>query len=204
MLYPAAVFPDTLSLLKKLMKLEDLADFNLAGGTALAIQIGHRFSYDLDFFGNSPLSIHDILITLGNNFEFREIHQTKNILVIDVNNVKVDFVKYKYPLIGDLHTKDEIRMLSVEDIAAMKLDAIKGRGRKRDFYDIYFLLQKYDLLRLLELHLKKFKEDTSYQIIKSLIYFDDAEIDAPVKLLGPDLSWEKVKEFILRKVDTAL
>ncbi|MDQ3192197.1 MAG: nucleotidyl transferase AbiEii/AbiGii toxin family protein [Bacteroidota bacterium] len=182
------------------MSIDELASFNLAGGTALALQIGHRHSFDLDFFGSSALTIENVLLILKNKYSSREIHRTKNILITDIAGVKVDFVKYNYPLIGEVINEKGIRLLSIEDIGAMKLDAIKGRGKKRDFYDLYFLLQKFELSYLFELHLKKYQEDTKLLIIKSMIYFDDAEDDAPVQLLKSKVSWQEVKKFILEKV----
>lgn len=90
----------------------------------------------------------------------------------------------------------------MQDIAAMKLDAIKGRGKKRDFYDMYFLLQRFSLSQLLAFHAKNFRQDTTFQILKSMVYFADAENDTTVELLRPgEVDWEKVKSFIRKKVD---
>ncbi len=200
MLSTSAIPSGTLSLLKNLMAIDELREFNLAGGTALALHIGHRISHDLDFFGHTDIDITEVLELLRPGYPLQEMHRTQNILVLDINGVKVDFVKYAYPLIGAPKEKEKIRLISLEDIAAMKLDAIKGRGRKRDFYDVYFLLKKFDLLSLLEFHLKKYGQDTRFLILKSMVYFYDAENDVPVQLLHEEISWEEVKTVITRQV----
>ena len=200
MLYTSAIPSGTLSLLKNLMAIDELSEFNLAGGTALALHIGHRISYDLDFFGHTDIDLTEVLELLRPGYPLQEMHRTQNILALDINGVKVDFVKYAYPLIGVPQELEEIRLISIEDIAAMKLDAIKGRGRKRDFYDVYFLLKKFDLPSLLEFHLKKYGQDTRFLILKSMVYFDDAENDVPVQLLHEEISWEEVKTVITRQV----
>lgn len=196
MLQQKAVSPTTFSLLKKLMDVDEFDCFNLAGGTALALQIGHRVSYDLDFFGITELSTDDISLVIQEQFGVKEIHKTKNIIVFDIQGIKVDFVKYPYSLIKEPVREQGVRMLHIEDISAMKLDAVKGRGKKRDFYDLYALLQKYRLTDLLLLHKKKYNQDASFQILKGLVYFDDAENDPPVNQLIAFPDWEKIKQEI--------
>ncbi|PCH65359.1 MAG: hypothetical protein COC01_09785 [Bacteroidetes bacterium] len=178
------------------MKLDALAEFNLAGGTALALQIGHRISYDLDFFGSPNMDMSEILDVFHNEYRYEEMHRTKNIIVLDVEGVKIDFVNYKYSLLKKPIIKEGIRLLSIEDIAAMKLDAIKGRGKKRDFYDLYFLSQKYNFQSLLEFHQQKYEQNNHFLLMKSLVYFDDAENDPPVSLMNNDLTWQEVKDHI--------
>lgn len=196
MLYESTVSADTLSLLKNLMGINELNDYNLAGGTALALQMGHRLSYDLDFFGRGDMSIEEVTGLIPASYFIQEMHRTKNILVLDVDGIKVDFVLYKYPMIRPLLEEGGIRLFSIEDIAAMKLDAIKGRGRKRDFYDLYFLLNHYGLSELLAFHQEKYQQDTRFLILKSMSYFDDAENDPPVRLTGEEIHWEDVKSTI--------
>jgi len=186
------------------MAIEGLGDFNLAGGTALSLQIGHRTSYDLDFFATATISMEEVVSIVHDYRPFQEMHRTENIVVLDMEGIKVDFVNYRYPLIGNLRLEEEIRLLSLEDIAAMKIDAIKGRGRKRDFYDLYFLLKRFELGPMLELHRKKYQQDTRFLIMKSLIFFDDADHDAPVVLQEDDITWEEVKETIRYYVSKAL
>lgn len=200
MLHTATVHTDTLSLLKEIMSIEGLSGFSLAGGTALALHIGHRISYDLDFFGSPENDLDNLTSLLNPGFVFQEMHRTQNILILDINGVKVDFVRYNYPLIGNSKTEEGIRLLSVEDIAAMKLDAVKGRGRKRDFYDLFFLLERFELESLLDFHIRKYQQDTRFLILKSLTYFEDAENDGPVNLIDKGPNWNEVKQVITQHV----
>jgi len=201
MLHQSALQPATFSLLKKLMKIDALAEFDLAGGTALALRLGHRISYDLDFFGNVDMSINDILDALRDEYQYEEMHRTEHIVVLNINNIKVDFVIYTYPLLHEPVSIDGVRLLAIEDITAMKLDAIKGRGARRDFYDLYFLLKTYELSTLLDLHQEKYGQDNRFLILKSLVYFGDAEDDAPVNLIDSHVTWEEIKESIIYTVN---
>jgi predicted nucleotidyltransferase component of viral defense system len=198
MLYFQTIEPNTLSILKQLLRNERLEKFYLAGGTALALQLGHRKSYDLDFFGNTELSSNDIAEVLRTYQNPTEISRTENIVIWSIDGVKVDFVKYKYPNIVEPYQSDGFRMLAIEDIAAMKLDAIKGRGRKRDFYDIYFLLKKFPLKELLSLHQLKYSDNSTFLVVKSLSYFQDAEDDPRIMTLDEDPGWEYIKNSITR------
>jgi Nucleotidyl transferase AbiEii toxin, Type IV TA system len=140
MLHRKTIAAPTLGLLKDITAIPQLSAFNLAGGTSLALQIGHRLSVDLDFFGHRPFQTQEILDLLQPIGQVRMMSQSRNILVLNVEGVKVDFVNYRYPLITEVIHTEGLRLLDLPDIAAMKLAAIAGRGRKRDFIDIYFLL----------------------------------------------------------------
>jgi len=96
--------------------------------------------------------------------------------------------------------EDQLRLLTPEDIAPMKLDAIAGRGKKKDFYDLYFLLEKMSLQEMLDLHREKFKLSTTFHIVKSLTYFEDAEEDDPPVLMKRKVTWLQVKNKILAAV----
>lgn len=202
MLHTNAVQPGTWTLLNEIMDLQMLSHFNLAGGTALALQLGHRISYDLDFFGTGDVALEEIKATIDAQHDATEMHRTEHILVLDIEGIKVDFVKYAYPLIEEPLKDKGLRLLSCKDIAAMKLDSIKGRGRKRDFFDIYFLLKIFDLPEMMRFHFEKYQEDTSFLILKSLVYFEDAENDPPVNLLVEGTNWETVKDTIKHQVNT--
>jgi len=181
------------------MKIPELKAFSLAGGTALALQIGHRISVDLDFFGQSdlPLSeVNDLISSLG---DCQILNQNKAILTTSIDRIKVDFVKYPYKEIGTITNVDGIRLYSIPDIAAMKIAAIIGRGTMRDFYDIFFLMEKFKLKELLGFYHKKFPDGSSFLALKSLVYFDDAEENEPPKLFK-NLPWEEVKSRIQKSV----
>ncbi len=153
MLQYRAVYPETLGLLKKIMTFESLQDFFLVGGTALALQLGHRISVDLDLFSNKNFYTNDILEELSKDFELNVVFRKKqNSLIVnarlkntDSDFVKIDFVKYPYPLIKEIITIDGLRLSAIEDIIATKLSAIANRGAKKDFFDIYELLKIYTL-----------------------------------------------------------
>ncbi len=199
MLQRRAVSPATFDLLLKISAIPELMDFNLAGGTALALQIGHRISYDLDLFGNRPFTTDELLSLLEEHQPLTIISQHKNILILNLAGVKVDFVNYKYPLIGNVVTEEGLRLLSLSDIAAMKLAAIAGRGRKRDFFDLFFLLKKYSLNELIGFYNQKYSDGSEMMVTRSLTYFDDADEDENPNLFGNE-TWSQVKEFIRGKV----
>jgi len=186
---------DTLELLKVLMKIPELGDFNLAGGTSMALQVGHRMSYDLDFFGNRPFTpeeITDLVYPVG---DIEIAHKTRNILTININGIKVDFVNYRYPLLKPIKILMEIRLVDLSDIAAMKISAVTGRGRKRDFIDLYFLLQKYSFVEIMDFYNQKYSDGNEWLVARSITYFDDAESDADTKLFK-NADWKTVKKTI--------
>ena len=194
MLYKEAVHPATLELLRSIMAKPALSGFYLAGGTSLALQIGHRLSFDLDFFGHRPFQVQELLSPLS------ILAQSTNILVLNVKEIKVDFVNYRYPLISPPVEEENLRLISIPDIGAMKLAAIAGRGRKRDFYDLYFLLGHYTLPELMKFYLKKYDDGSELAVIRSLTYFEDADLDEDVLLVQEEIGWNTVKKTILDEV----
>ncbi|MFZ4543624.1 MAG: nucleotidyl transferase AbiEii/AbiGii toxin family protein [Saprospiraceae bacterium] len=199
MLHYSTIFPETLGLLKKLMKISELSDFSLAGGTALALQIGHRISYDLDLFADSTIENELILDLLHPIIKVEILQQTKNILILDAEGIKLDFVKYRYPTLSAVNEIEEIRLYSIKDIAAMKLAAIAGRGRKRDFVDLYFLLKEFKLTEIVNFYLQKYSDSSEMMMVRSLSYFDDANNDEDVVLTIP-LEWDMIKLEISNQV----
>ena len=109
-----------------------------------------------------------------------------------VDEVKIDVVKYKYKLIENPIIIDSIRMAHPKDIGAMKLAAVSGRGKKKDYYDLFFLLQKYSLSQLMEFNKLKFPDSNEMIILKSIGYFEDADNDADA-ILFEKISWNEVK-----------
>ena len=202
MLQYQTVEPATLELLKSLMSKEYLKPFNLVGGTALALQIGHRMSVDLDLFTpDIEFDDTELLDNLSNDFQdFSVRYRRPNAIIMMIQNVKVDFIRFKYPFFKPLHHFDGIRMVDAEDIATMKIDAITGRGKKKDFVDLYYLLQRYDLPHILDLYQKKYKHVTLFHVIKSLTYFEDAEADE-VEMLDDKVTWAMMKKTIQMAVN---
>ncbi len=115
------------------------------------------------------------------------------------NFIEVDILKYPYKLINPPVISEGIRLLSKEDIIPMKLSAVANRGSKKDFYDVYYLLQEYSLKEMISLFEKKFSCYNNFHVIKSLTYFEDAEKDINPKVLKK-CTWEEVKQFIQSKV----
>ncbi len=207
MLQYRAVYPKTLELLKKLMQYDSLQNFFLVGGTSLALQLGHRISVDLDLFLNIDFDTADILNELSNDLEFNVILQKdKNSMIINAKKqntenelVKIDFVKYPYPLIKKVIKIDGLCLLSIEDIIAMKLSAIANRGAKKDFFDIYELMKIYSISDMFKFFSIKFPKTAHFHILKSLTYFEDAEPEFdPISL--NNTSWEEVKSTIEKSV----
>ena len=199
MLQTQTVVPELLELLKKLMSENLFSEFNLVGGTSLALQLGHRNSIDIDLFGNQDIN-QFLFEEKIREFGKVEISQSsKNILITKINNVKVDFVNYKYPLLTDILVVDNIRMLSMQDIAAMKLNAIMGRGSRKDFIDLFFLLEEFSLKEILNFYIQKFNDGSIFLVQKSLTYFEDAEMQPQPKMFK-DFNWETCKQKIIEEV----
>jgi len=175
--------------------------FTLVGGTAMALQIGHRISVDLDLFGNRVVDTDDFFELIHSLGKVRLMTKSRNILVLDVDGIKVDFVHYRYDWLKPPVISGQIRLASLHDIGAMKLAAITGRGRKRDFIDLYFLLKQFSLRDLLKCYHDKYPDGSEFLVLRSLAYFADAELDDDPKSLIPT-DWEKVKKAILKEVRT--
>lgn len=201
MLSYKTVEPHTLELLKRLIQEPFLSKARLVGGTALALQYGHRMSVDLDFFGNienDSQLIKNVLRNIGTLSVFKE---TANIKIYSVDGIKVDFVNYTYPWIDSAIEKDGLRLASPKDIAAMKINAVEGRGTKKDFIDMYFLLKHYTLKQILTFYAEKYPENSQFRALMSLTYFEDAEDELMPKMFS-NVEWEDMKLFISEKVST--
>lgn len=198
MLQTQTVSTELLELLKQIMESEFFSDFILVGGTALALQIGHRNSIDLDFFANKEIDEDKVLAELEKYGNVEKNAGSKNILVCSVNNIKVDFVNHKYPFLDKTMFVENIRMASPKDISAMKLNAIEGRGTKKDFIDLFFLLKKFSLNQMIEFYNQKYINHTDFMMLKSLTYFTDADLFPQPKMFV-DFDWENCKEKITKE-----
>ncbi len=170
--------------------------FFLVGGTALALQLGHRVSVDLDLFTPQIFDKEELLESLAAKFDVSIESESGNMVITYINGIKVDFVKMGYPILFPALHIEGIRMLDIRDIAPMKLKAIAQRGSKKDFYDIYFLLQQMPLEDILRLFQEKFKQHEIFHILKSLTYFEDAEQFADPMVFDKKITWSKVKSFV--------
>ena len=203
MLHIETVEPYTFSLLKQLMKMPELQDLSLVGGTALSLLYGHRKSDDLDLFSIKELDITGIIDALkrkfGLSFENRSANPGFGIFGF-LDDVKIDIISHAHPLIKPQLNLNEIRMFSIEDIIAMKVQAILGRAKKKDFWDVAELLQHYTIADFIKIHKEKFTtQNLLITVPQALTYFADAEeSEDPVSLKNQ--SWDGVKEFISSKV----
>lgn len=178
-----------------------IAQFYLAGGTSLALQIAHRQSVDFDFFTENDFDNRHLigkLRGLGRFELFNEAHNTINGILDDV---RISFFKYDYPLLNTLHRHANIAVADMSDIALMKLEAISGRGSKKDFIDLYFLLRYFSLPDIFEKYPMKYGIEISnhYHLLKSMVYFEDAE-HQPMPRMSENVSWEEIKKNIIAEV----
>jgi hypothetical protein len=184
---PALISPKTFSLIQQLQALPEFKDFYLVGGTALALQIGHRNSIDIDLFTQNDFDTFQLKSILSEKFTITADTEFKNTLLSKVNNIKVDFIKHNYPYVKLPLTEEGINFLSKEDIAAMKFNAITQSGKRlKDFIDVYFLLQYFSLSSMIEYFQIKYPNTNPLIAIRAVNYFDEIdEIFDPLKLLSP-------------------
>jgi len=173
----------------------------LVGGTSLALQYGHRSSIDLDFFGTLEFEVDALRKRLENIGSLVARKETGAIRIYELDGVKIDFVDYRrYPWIANPVVEDGLRLASPRDIAAMKVNAIMGRGSRKDFIDMYFLLQHYTLQDILGFYQQKYPENNIFRALMSLSYFTDAEGQMMPEMFVP-VSWETMKEYIKGEVE---
>ena len=190
----------TLELLKSLMQEPVFSAMRLVGGTALALQYGHRQSIDLDFFGDLKCEKSETKNILSQYGKVTVLKETETIRIYVVDGIKVDFVHYScYPWLTPAVIEDGLRLASPQDIAAMKVNAIEGRGTRKDFVDVYFLLTHFKLSELLEFYKQKYPEYSFFRALMSLTYFDDAEQQPMPKMLN-STSWDVMKQKIITEV----
>lgn len=190
----------TLELLKSLMQESAFSAMRLVGGTALALQYGHRQSIDLDFFGDLKCEKSETKNILSQYGKVTVLKETETIRIYVVDGIKVDFVHYScYPWLTPAVIEDGLRLASPQDIAAMKVNAIEGRGTRKDFVDVYFLLTHFKLSELLEFYKQKYPEYSFFRALMSLTYFDDAEQQPMPKMLN-STSWDVMKQKIIAEV----
>lgn len=199
MLHRKTVSPELLGLLIKLMEIEAFGDLRLVGGTALALQLGHRNSVDIDLFGAHSLEDNQITEALADFQEVEIVATSKSIKVYFIDEVKVDLVNYPYPWLDPEIEVEGIRMASTLDIAAMKIAAITQRGSKKDFIDLYFLLQQFSLPEILGFYEEKISDSNRWMALRSIPYFADAD-QQPTPAMHIDVSWEEVKTTIQHAV----
>lgn len=176
-------------------------DYYLAGGTALALMEGHRVSVDLDVFAERMPDAEQVLDRLrGQVPELSVTSVEAGTVYVDVHGVQVSVIEYRYPLLGPTLATDGLALANRDDIAAMKLSAIASRGSRKDFVDLWILLTRHrSLAKCLALYEEKFEVRDVGHVVRSLVHFDDAERDPPLRLLI-DIDWEALKADVQGRV----
>ena len=181
-------------LLGRLAPLRALDPFFLAGGTSLALRYGHRISVDQDFFTTDAFEP-EVLQTELRTPDATVVARTGGSLTLDIQGTKLDFLRRAYPLVQKPETFGKIRMLSVPGVTAMKLNAIVNRGSKKDFFDLCELLKRHPLGEMLGFFEAKYRNSDRFIVLRSLAWFEDAEIEPdPVSLTG--LTWTDAKKTV--------
>lgn len=174
----------------------------LAGGTAAALQLGHRISVDFDFFTTEQFVPKAFLNELSKLGSFDEDQAGKGTVLGKFKGIKFSLFVYKYPLVFAPLKFLSLNLADIKDIAAMKIDAIASRGAKRDFIDLYFICKVgYGLTEILNFYNKKYEKLASNRIHiqKSLVFFNDAETERMPKMLKP-CKWEDIKKYFENEV----
>ena len=182
-----------------------LDGFYLAGGTGLALQLGHRRSLDLDFFCREPFNEEQWLQRLQTLPGFSVVSRDRQTLHVHTSGVKVSFLGYAYPVLFPSASFLDVAVADPRDIACMKISAITSRGSKRDFVDVFAVAQQEGLKLMLALFERKFAAAnySAIHVLKSLTYFDDADGEPMPDMIVP-MSWEDIKRFFRQQVPRLL
>jgi predicted nucleotidyltransferase component of viral defense system len=189
------------------MDLPELQSFNLVGGTALALKYGHRTSVDVDLFTTQDFEqqpVIDALIqTFGKDFVYNGEFSKWGIFCF-IGNLKLDLVYYPHKIVHDIEIIDGIRLYHDKDLAAMKIQAILGRGAKKDFWDVFELLQHYSVNEMIDFYIEKYPNQMLLITIpQALTYFADAENSIEPKSLNGQ-TWKMIKNGINKKISNFL
>lgn len=193
----------THSVFQKLQKASFLKKFYLAGGTALALQYGHRESVDLDFFCSKSFRTESVIAALSKLGKFKLVNEEENTVDGILDGVKVSFFSYPYKLIRKMKSLEGVAVASVADIACMKINAIAGRNARKDFVDLYFILDHEgwrveDVLHLCDKKFGSARRDL-YHVLKALVFFEEADAQ-PEVVTNPVVKWGAVKKFFVKEV----
>lgn len=202
MLHTESVNRSTLELIRKLQLRPYLKDFYLVGGTALSLHFGHRKSLDIDLFSSKEFNVSSVLEQMQQEFSFQIFTTDSNTLRGNIEGVNLDLLSHRYSFVKKPVLENNIKVLSIPDILAMKLNAIAVSGeRSKDFIDVYFGLEQFSIAEMLSFYKRKYDQQSAAHVLKSLIYYDDVDIaDWPVLLKKKNLSWKEVKSRIENEV----
>jgi hypothetical protein len=198
------VSPELQNLLEQVGRLDFIRRFYLAGGTTLALQLGHRRSVDLDFFSETD-EVHERtrreIVAAFSGRAAQVVESVDGNLLLLVDGIHVGFFSYGYPLLDPYLEFKNLRLASLLDLGLMKLDALMGRGSRKDFYDVYVICQQIPLADLLAAGERKYPQmrDFALMSVESLVMFENAEGDFQPELLV-DLPWQSVKQYFITQV----
>lgn len=201
MLYKSTVAQRTLDLIVEMCRTPCLDNFFLVGGTALSLQTGNRLSVDIDFFTAEPFDANVLDKELSAVFSFNKLYIAKNTLKGTINDVFIDLMTHQYSQVKPLNTEENIRMASVADISAMKLNAIIGNGsRLKDFVDIAFCSSVLCLRDMMNTYKVKYADNNEIIILKALLFFNDIDFEVKIDLPGKNFDWEKISKRVEQMV----
>jgi len=180
---------------------KSLTGWTLAGGTGLALQLGHRVSEDFDFFRSHGFDLKELHQIFNRSGKYETLQEDQNTLTVIVKGVKLSFFQISEPFLFKKKKYYFFEIADIKDIALMKLIATSSRGSKKDFVDLFVILRSgIKLLECFDLLKKKYPRGRSnfYHILKSLNYFVDAEREPLPTMLEP-FQWEECKKFLIRE-----
>ncbi len=175
----------------------------MAGGTALALHMGHRMSVDLDFFTTAPFRVEALVSAIRKTGKsFRILAESEDHIVADIEGVKFSLFRYEYPFIEQTTVYGGIEIAGVLDIAAMKIIAISQRGAKRDFADLYVILQNIPFHNVAGHVVRRYGKERINPVVtgKALVYFSDADSDPEPEYIGETVKWEAIRIFFRQHV----
>ena len=202
MLHTEILKERTLELLKELMSDDDLRSFNLVGGTALSLYLGHRKSIDLDLFSKEEFNVAELRKHLSEKYDFKERYSEKQTLKGTIGDIFIDCIRYNYPALAPINITDMIRITSIQDLLAMKIAAITDNGeREKDFVDIAYFSTRYSLSEILNFYQTKYTAVSTIVATKALLYYDDIKKNEPLILTSGEYNWSPIENRLKQMVE---
>jgi len=186
------------AVLKHLMQDPVIDSFYLVGGTALALHLEHRDSVDIDLFTNSDFDSSALVSHFEKEYAAEQIAWEANTFRAHIQGIKIELLTHQYPLLDEIKVIDDVRVVSLKDLAAFKLNAISGRGSKKDFWDLDALLAHFFLIEMIDFFKAKYAANGIWHLIRSLSYYDDAETELTEIIDYQGKDWSAVKENIMK------
>ena len=183
------------------MRDENINAFFLVGGTALSLQIGHRISIDIDLFSEKSFDESVLSEYLESQKRLRLNYIARRTIKGQIDGIQVDLITHAYPLVDDLIFEEGVRMASLKDIAAMKLNAIVGNGtRVKDFIDIAWLSSSFSLTDMVSFYEKKYQAKNPFITLKALSFHTEINFNEPIKFHSGVYSWKPIAARIAQMV----